>query len=335
MEISFTKAVVGFAVCSATIVFAGTRLSQYGDRIAELTGIGKAWIGLIVMASVTSLPELITGISSVTFVNAPNLAAGDIFGSCVFNLLILSVLDAFMKKPLTSIVKSSHILAGSFGILLISIAGIGLLFPSLFPVVGWVSVNTFMIFAIYLIAIWLIFKFEQKNSAATPTAASESHTAAPALKKTLLLYGLNALVVVAAALFLPYLGEIIALESGLGNTFFGTLFIAATTSLPELVVSISAIRMGSVDMAVGNLFGSNIFNIFILGIDDLFYTNGSIYSDICSNHLLSIFVVIMMTAVAAIGLLFKAEHKKLLLAFDTLIIFLLYAALMGALWWMQ
>lgn len=336
MELSFTQAILGFSVCSATIVYAGTRLSRYGDRLAELTGIGKAWIGLIVMASVTSLPELITGISSVTIVNAPDLAAGDIFGSCVFNLLILSVLDAFMKKPLTSMVQSSHILAGSFGIILISLAGIGMLFPALFPLVGWVSTTTFIIFGIYFAAIWLIFKFEQKNSKPMEASAAKMHeTDGPSLKKTLTLYGLNALIVVLAALFLPYLGEIIALESGLGNTFFGTLFIAATTSLPELVVSISAVRMGSVDLAVGNLFGSNIFNIFILGLDDLFYLQGSIYSHISSNHLLSVFVVIMMTAVAAIGLLFKAERKKLLLAFDTMIILLLYAALMAALWRMQ
>ena len=69
------------------------------------------------MASVTSLPELITGISSVSIVNAPDLAAGDIMGSCVFNLLILSFLDARIKQPLFSLVKSSHIVAAIFSII--------------------------------------------------------------------------------------------------------------------------------------------------------------------------------------------------------------------------
>ncbi|MEZ4822508.1 MAG: hypothetical protein R2942_08840 [Ignavibacteria bacterium] len=86
--------------CSAAIVYAGIKLSFYGDRIAEQTGLGKAWIGLIMMASITSLPELITGISSVAIVNAPDLAAGDIFGSCVFNLFILSILDVLLKNLL-------------------------------------------------------------------------------------------------------------------------------------------------------------------------------------------------------------------------------------------
>ena len=103
--------------CAIVIIYSGAKLSFYGDKIADLTGMGKAWIGLILMSSVTSLPELITGISSVAIVKAPNLAAGDVFGSCVFNLLILSFLDARIKQPILSLVKSSHMVAAIFGII--------------------------------------------------------------------------------------------------------------------------------------------------------------------------------------------------------------------------
>ncbi len=93
-------------------------------------------------------------------------------------------------------------------------------------------------------------------------------------------FAFNSCTVVAAALFLPYLGNFLPGHSGMENTIFATLFIAISTSLPELVVCISAIRIGSVDMAVGNLFGSNIFNKFILGIDDMFYRSGSLFEEI-------------------------------------------------------
>jgi cation:H+ antiporter len=119
--------IVGFTICSCAIIFSGIKLAKYGDAIAELTGMGKAWIGLILMASVTSLPELFTGISSVAFVNEPDLAAGDVFGSCIFNLLILSFVDARIKKPLTSLVKSNHIFTGLLGIILIAISGYAIL----------------------------------------------------------------------------------------------------------------------------------------------------------------------------------------------------------------
>ena len=334
MEVTLLESVIGFTACSAVIIFAGIRLSRYGDCIAELTGLGKAWMGLIIMPIVTTLPELVTGISAAAIVNAPDLAAGNVFGSCVFNLMILSVLDSFMKKPITSVVHNSHIIAGSAGIILISLSGIGIFFSDLFPDVGWMSLTTIIIFAIYFISVLLLYKFDRKNSDrshfSNTTKASSNESS---LKQAIGYYLLNAVIVVVAALFLPFFGDVIANESGMGNTFFGTLFIAATTSLPELVVCISAVRMGSVDLAVGNLFGSNIFNVFILGLDDVFYRHGSFYEQLSQGHLLSIFVVIIMTAVAAIGLLFKANTKKFLLAFDTFIILALYIFLMLTLWY--
>ena len=72
---------IGFIICTAVIVYSGTKLSKYGDIIAEKTGLGRAWVGLVLMASVTSLPELITGISSVSFANVPDIAVGDVLGS--------------------------------------------------------------------------------------------------------------------------------------------------------------------------------------------------------------------------------------------------------------
>ncbi|MEK7789952.1 MAG: sodium:calcium antiporter, partial [Planctomycetota bacterium] len=80
----------GFIVCTAVIVYSGTKLAKYGDIIAEKTGLGRMWIGVVLMASVTSLPELVTGISSVTYAGVPDIAVGDVLGSCVFNMLILA-----------------------------------------------------------------------------------------------------------------------------------------------------------------------------------------------------------------------------------------------------
>jgi cation:H+ antiporter len=324
---TLSQGILGFLVCSGVIIYAGAKLSVFGDRIAELTGLGKAWIGLIMMASITSLPELITGISAVSMVKAPNLAAGDVFGSCVFNLLILSVLDALQKKPITSLVRSTHVFAGACGIILITISGFGVLLADVLPDIGWVSPITPVIAVIYFFSIWLIYNFENKNYIAQEekgiTTVDKKN-----LRKTIMLYALNAAIVVFAALFLPYFGNHIAVHSGMGNTFFGTLFLAASTSLPELVVSITAIRIGSLDMAVGNLFGSNIFNILILAIDDVFYREGSLFSQLKPEHLLSILFIIIMTAVASIGLLFRAERKRFILAADTFIILLLYSGLM-------
>ena len=72
-----------FIACTAVIDFAGAKLSKYGDIIADLTGMGRAWIGVVLLASVTSLPELITGISSVTLYDLTNIAVGDALAICL------------------------------------------------------------------------------------------------------------------------------------------------------------------------------------------------------------------------------------------------------------
>lgn len=291
--------------------------------------MGRAWAGLILMASVTSLPELITGISSVAIVKAPNLAAGDIFGSCVFNLLILSILDTRLKKPLLSVVKSSHIVAAIFGIILLMVAGMAIFLSHEIPLFFWMSSFTLLLFGIYLIAVWGIFNYENASVAASPSPTLPLTGSRSAdLRKAIGRYAFNALVVIGAAVFLPYFGENIASQTGLGDSFFGTLFIAAATSLPELTVSLAALRMGAADMAVGNLLGSNVFNMFILGVDDVFYRQGSLFTNISPSHLFSVFITIIMTAVVGLGLVFKLKRKHVwLLSLDTFIILFLYLVL--------
>lgn len=317
----------GFLFCAALITFSGTQLSKYGNRLAELTGLSAAWIGLILMATVTSLPELVTGLSSVIVVRAPNLAAGNILGSCAFNLLILSVLDVMVKRPITSLVKTSHLVAGSFSIMLLAVAGVAIIIAPQMPNLLWVSPFTPLLVLLYVAAVRGIFIQEQANSTGEVIVGTAPRNGGE-LKKALSIYSIHALIVIAAALFLPYFGENIALQTGLSDSFFGTLFLAITTSLPELVISLSALRIGALDMAMGNLLGSNVFNIFILAISDLFYSTGSLYAAISSTHLLSILASILMTAIVALGLTIRPQKKVWRLSLDTLAILIIYILMM-------
>jgi cation:H+ antiporter len=328
--------IAGFLTCSALIIFSGSRLSKYGDIIATLSGMGKAWFGLILMAAVTSLPELFTGISSIVFVGVPNIAVGDIMGSCAFNLLILAVLDYFVPhKPLASVVTKSHVLAGFFGILLITFSVIAIVFNNRFPVIGWFSSSSAVIIILYLVAMRIIFKNEQRQAASLPRDAdpANNHTIQNiSLQVAIKRYFLFALVVIAGAIALPYFANHLAMETGLSKSFVGTLLVAASTSLPELVVSIAAVRMGSMDMAVGNLLGSNIFNMIILALDDLMYTKGPLFMDTNPNHALSGLVTLLMTAVVGISIIYSSPTKRFVLAIDAIILIFLYTILMIALY---
>jgi cation:H+ antiporter len=316
----------GFIICAIIIFFAGKKLSFYGDIIAELTGWGKAWVGLILMASVTSLPELIVGVSSSAIIQSADLAVGDILGSCSFNLGILALMDAFVPKhkPIFGMASQSHVMAASMGIILIAMAGIGLFLPNdivITPGLGLISIS---FIAIYFVSIRLLYKFELNRKPELVSTHEKETGKEITLKKAIMLYSVFAGITIIAALFLPHFAEQIAEQTGLGKTFVGTLFLAASTSLPEIAVSFSAVRMGSIDISVGNLLGSNIFNIFILALDDVWYTKGHLLKDASEAHLSSVLFNILMLAIAIIGLTYHSQSKRYLMAWDAVLIFAAY-----------
>jgi cation:H+ antiporter len=317
---------IAFALCTAVIVYAGSRLAKYGDIIAEKTGLGRAWIGLVLMAAVTSLPELITGISAVTFAGVPDIAVGDVLGSCVFNMLILAFLDALCRPmPLSARAHQGNVLSAGFGILFLSIIAGSLFLRMSVPPLGWVGLYTLLTLPLYCIAMRLIFFYEKRKIAAfLKEVAMEFKYKDIPIKTAVVNYLGNAILVIVSAVFLPKIGEGLAETTGLGQSFVGNIFIALSTSLPEVVVSIAAVRMGAVDLAIGNLLGSNIFNIFILGLDDIFFIRGPILSNVNQNHIISALSAIAMTTIAVIGLTYRSEKKRLFIAWDSAGIIMVY-----------
>jgi cation:H+ antiporter len=317
---------IGFIICTAVIIYSGTKLSKYGDIIAEKTGLGRAWIGLVLMASVTSLPELVTGISSVTYAGVPNIAIGDVLGSCVFNMLIIAILDVqYRIMPISAKAHQGNVLSAAFGILLLSMVALSIFLGKYLSALGWIGPYSVLFVAIYFVAMRLVYSYEKKQIAALMKEKAIKLRYEDISKKTAFMnYVLNALIVIIAATFLPKIGEGIAETTGLGQTFVGNIFIAISTSLPELVVSIAAIRIDAVDLAIGNLFGSNIFNIFILAVDDLFFLKGPLLAFVNPNHIISAISAIAMITIAIIGLTYRATKKPLFLAWDSIAIVLIY-----------
>ena len=317
---------LSFFACTAVIVYSGAKLSKYGDIIAEKTGLGRAWVGLVLLASVTSLPELITGISSVTVAGVPNIAVGDILGSCVFNMLILAVLDAQTRiMPISGKAHQGNILSAAFGILLLSAIALSMLSKKYMTPLGWIGPYSLFFIFIYFFAMRLVYFYEKRQIAAFLKEKSIQMKYDNISTKTAVVnYSLNAGFVIIAATFLPEIGKGIAEMTGLGQSFVGNIFIAVATSLPELAVSLSAIKIDAVDLAVGNLFGSNLFNVFILAIDDIFYIKGPLLSFAEQNHIFSALSAIAMTGIAIIGLTYRAEKKRLFLAWDSLGIVFVY-----------
>ena len=131
-----------FSACALLIGVAGSQLARYADVIADKTGLSASWIGLMLLATVTSLPELVTGISSLTLANVPNIAVGSILGSCVFNLAILIVLDFLIRgESIYRRTSQSHILSAGFSVVLIGLIGLSVLLADKEPTLSFAHIG--------------------------------------------------------------------------------------------------------------------------------------------------------------------------------------------------
>jgi cation:H+ antiporter len=313
-----------FFLLTTLIFFSGKNLVRYGDILAEKLNIGRTVIGVVFIASITSLPELITGISSVTYADSPDIAAGDVFGSCMFNLLILALLDSFYRDtPLTAKVHHGLTLSASFGIVMIVISVISILLGNKIPSIGWISSASFLIILIYLLAVKIITDYEKRMISASIHKAVEIYGDL-SLKETAVKYLSNAAVIITASVFLPKVAKDLAHSYGMTETFFGTFFVAFATSFPEIAVSVAAAKMNMVTISVANLLGSNIFNIFVLAVNDIFYTQGSFFESIDMRNLLSAGFAVLMSSIVIIGLVYRAEKKKLRLAYESIALITVY-----------
>jgi cation:H+ antiporter len=302
------------AGCAALILAAGSRLARYGDVIAYHTGLGGSWIGLVLMATVTSLPELVTGVASVTVADVPDIAVGNVLGACVLNLAMLVVLDALHRKAsIYSVASQGHVLGAAFGVVMLGVVAFGILgAPQLGLQLGHIGVVTVAILGLYAVGIRIIFKYERGVRAASVEAAVAAE-AAPAmtLQQAVARYAIAATVVVGAALWLPFAARDVAEAMGWSQSFVGTMLVALATTLPELTVTVAAVRIGALDMAIGNLVGSNLFNLAILGLDDLLYLKGPLLAAVAPSHLLSATAATVMAGALIVALVARPTARLL------------------------
>ena len=311
-----------FIVSSAIVVLAATKLAEYGDVIAVRTKLGGLFVGTIFLAGATSLPELIASISSFR-TGAINLAAGNFFGSNMTNIALLAVIDLTHRQtPLLRRVAVSHSLTAALATVLMLAAVIAMV-ANIDLSIGWVGVNSFIIIGLYIAGMWLVQRENQAVAGPAPMVM-EPASDFPSLRRGVIGFLIAAGVLLAAVPQLVNSSIGIAEITGLGTGFVGTALLSFVTSLPELIAAMAAIRIGAFDMAVGNLLGSNVFNMFGLAIADFFLLEGPFLSLIDDNFVLVGLLGMLLTNMALIGNLARVERKFLFFSLDSLAILLVY-----------
>jgi cation:H+ antiporter len=303
-----------FFACTGVILYAGTRLSRYADILAEKTGLGRTWIGLVGLAVVTSLPELVTGSSAILWVKAPDIAVGNLLGACVLNLVILAVADLYYPPgPILSAADRGHLLAAAFGVVMLGVAALGITARGTFGRLnfgGYLGLSSPVLVICYLMAMRAIYRYQRREMTEWRKEHKEQLLYSDlTLFQSAVNFGASALLVTAAAIWLPRAAENMALLMGWHLTMVGTFFVAAVTTLPELVVTISAMRLGAVDLAVGDLLGSLLVNVAMLGIMDLLYVNGSLLEMVSPENAGTALMAIVMLGIAAAEMMYRPQKK--------------------------
>lgn len=307
-----------FIFSALLIIGAGIYLTTSADRIADITGLGKLIIGSILLAGATSLTEVFVGINAVKQ-RIPELAFGNLLGACLVNLFILALADCIhhSHKKRFSLSSAGHALSACLLILLIILVAVGILLvpakggPTLFNA----SIPTYLILAIYLLSMWIIFKNQNSLQVKKISFSFPLKEIAPSLT----IFICSAIVIAYACPILVSAAEGLALKSGLAETFIGLTLVSVATSLPELISTTKAVRMGSYEMAFGNILGSNAYNIVVIALLD-FVVDGSIFGAVGNIHIFTCLAIIMCIAIAIIGQLYQVERSPRIFEPDALMI---------------
>jgi len=283
-----------FIICAAIIFFAGSKLTRYGDVIAEKTGLSHAWIGVVLLAIITSLPELANGVSAAAFVKIPDLAFGDLLGACMINMFTLAMLDIIWwlrgRESIFIGTKKSNIISTLFGVIILLTTSFALSLSRQifdFSIFG-ISLYSFLILGIYLVALRVL---RGHRTGEIITKKEYEHISN---FRVFSCFIVAALMVVAAGSWLPFIGNEIVMVMGWGRTFVAVLFIAI-------------------------LVGSNLFNVAIIFLVDVFYRPASLFSAVSQQMIYA-----ALSGALLMGIALVALERRIINRIPSLVIVLFY-----------
>ena len=326
-----------FAIAAIVIGLVGTRMCKVADRLADATGWGEAVVGAVFLGGSTSLAGIVTSVTAAYGGHA-ELAVSNAVGGIAAQTAFLAIADMFYRKA--NLEHAAASIANLIqGTLLMSLLAIPLLATSSPQVSYWgIHPATFAIIGAYLFGLRLVSQAEEKPMW-KPRYTEKTELDEPAeitdinvsLTRLWLEFIFYALILALAGYLIAQTGVFIAIETGLSESLIGGLFTAVSTSLPELVVSVAAVRQGALTLAVGGIIGGNCFDILLLAFSDIAFRSGSIYAVISNNQIFVISLTILMTGILLLGLLQREKYGFANIGFESVLILVLYVGGIGLL----
>lgn len=326
-----------FLVAAVVIWLAGSRLAVYADIIADRTGLGEAFIGLVLLATATSLPEIGRTIGASTLGNAP-LAVDSLFGGITLQTAVLAIADLMVAHRVLTYFSPSPVLLlqGAIVVLLLGLAIAGIAAGELIQFFG-IGLWTVILMSIYVFSLYTLKRYETREQwrpVHVPEELKADESARidargrhgqRSLAQIGLRFGLSCAIIFVAGVLLAQIGEALAVQTGLSAGFVGATLLAFASALPEMSTTIAAVRFGAYSMAIANIFGTNAFLVALLFLSDLFYRQGPVLDSVGRASIFAAAAGIVATSVYLVGLIERRNRRVLGMGFDSAIVLVCYA----------
>ena len=326
-----------FLLCAAAIWFAGSRLTVFADIIADRSGLGEAFVGLVFLAGATSLPEIGRTIAASALGHAV-LAVNSLFGGIVLQTAILAVADLVVaQRALTYFAPRPVLLVqGAVVVLLLGLALAGIAAGEMIQLFG-VGLWTTVLAGLYLYSLHVLKSYERREQwrpVNVPHELKEEvlvregrqrNQRQRTLARIVLWVGILSSIILVAGVLLAEVGDALAVQTGLGAGFIGATLLAFASSLPELSTTIAAVRLGAYSMAISNIFGSNALLVALLFLSDAFYRQGPVLEAVDRSAVFAASTGVVTTSIYLLGMLERRNRVLLGMGLDSLVVLLVYA----------
>lgn len=330
-----------FAAATAAIGIAGVRLTRLANRLADVTGLGEAVFGAVVLGGVTSLPGIVASVAAAAQ-GYPELAVSNAVGGIAAQTAFLALADmtyrrANLEHAAASIENLVYgaLLATLLAVPLVAMGGpdvsVAGVHPASLAIIGFYALGLRLASRARAAPLWRPSRTaETRLDRPTPERGPLGRVGVGALW---LRFAAVAGVVAAAGYTVAETGIAIAERTGLSETAVGGVLVAVSTSLPELVTAVSAVRQGALTLAVGDIIGGNSFDVLFLSFADVAYRGGSIYHAITDRQLFMIATTQIMTGVLLLGLLRREKAGIGNIGFESFLVLILYALAVATMFW--
>jgi cation:H+ antiporter len=304
--------IVQYLLLAFVVIYATGKLSYIVDELDKKTHISGALIGGVLLATITSMPEFITSITSTMSLGEPALAFGNVFGSNIFNITILAVADLFFLKHMFFNKVKTQRKTNLLVIIMYTIFMVPLLL-SLFSTLGYHTFTFpyFLVFNFASILILIVYVLSIRSMGQDETEQSEE-TSDVSYKKIGIMFGLWSLVVIASSYFVTLVANDLGTTLGLDASFAGAIFLGVATSLPEFTAVITLFKLKNHEAALGNIVGSNVFNLTIISVVDIINVKEDIFVTVFhgENASENVPLLLILGGINSIILMFALLRRK-------------------------